>query len=115
MGRLIKKELKEDSVIRKFRNTASDGKVYETQFYNLDVIISVGYRVNSEKATKFRIWTTIGDGYIHEPKKITKKEAISFIASEWREDLKKRIKRLKETFPQGWVDKDTYKVLTKED
>jgi hypothetical protein len=51
-------ELKEDSVIRKFRNTASDGKVYETQFYNLDVIISVGYRVNSEKATKFRTWAT---------------------------------------------------------
>ncbi len=51
-------ELNEDSVIRKFRNTAADGKTYETQFYNLDAIISVGYRVNSEKATKFRIWAT---------------------------------------------------------
>jgi len=51
-------ELLEKSVIRKFRNTATDGKVYETQFYNLDVIISVGYRVNSEKATKFRMWAT---------------------------------------------------------
>lgn len=51
-------ELSEKSVIRKFRITATDGKVYQTQFYNLDAIISVGYRVNSEKATKFRIWAT---------------------------------------------------------
>ncbi|MDQ5976288.1 MAG: hypothetical protein QG664_201 [Patescibacteria group bacterium] len=51
-------ELKPDSVIRKFRNTASDGKSYQTQFYNLDAIISVGYRVNSEQATRFRAWAT---------------------------------------------------------
>ncbi len=51
-------ELEEDSVIRKFRITASDGKKYSTQFYNLDAIISVGYRVNSKQATQFRIWAT---------------------------------------------------------
>lgn len=51
-------ELKEDSVIRKFRITANDGKKYSTQFYNLDAIISVGYRVNSKQATQFRIWST---------------------------------------------------------
>jgi len=51
-------ELQEDSVIRKFRNTASDGKKYLTQFYNLDAIISVGYRVNSKRATQFRQWAT---------------------------------------------------------
>src|SRR5690606_20346375 len=50
--------LEEDSVIRKFRITASDGKKYSTQFYNLDAIISVGYRVNSKQATQFRIWAT---------------------------------------------------------
>jgi hypothetical protein len=51
-------ELLESSVVRKFRNTASDGKSYLTQFYNLDAIISVGYRVNSVRATQFRQWAT---------------------------------------------------------
>ena len=51
-------EIKEDSVIRKFRITATDGKEYLTNFYNLDAIISVGYRVNSVQATQFRIWAT---------------------------------------------------------
>ncbi len=51
-------EQEKDSVIRKFRTTAADGKNYSTQYYNLDAIISVGYRVNSSKATQFRIWAT---------------------------------------------------------
>lgn len=51
-------ELDDNSVIRKFRTTASDGKKYNTQFYNLDAIISVGYRVNSTRATQFRQWST---------------------------------------------------------
>ena len=51
-------ELDKDSVTEKISATASDGKNYQTQFYNLDAIISVGYRVNSAKATKFRIWAT---------------------------------------------------------
>jgi hypothetical protein len=49
-------ELQEGSVIRKFRITAADGKNYNTNFYNLDAIISVGYRVNSVRATQFRQW-----------------------------------------------------------
>ena len=51
-------ELQKDSVCRKFRRTAADGKTYETQFYNLDAIISVGYRANSTRATQFRQWAT---------------------------------------------------------
>jgi len=49
-------ELDEKSVIRNFRITAADGKSYNTRFYNLDVIISVGYRVKSKRGTQFRIW-----------------------------------------------------------
>ncbi len=52
------KELSEDSVIRKIRITAEDCKNYFTNFYSLDAIISVGYRVNSHEATQFRIWAT---------------------------------------------------------
>ena len=51
-------ELDKNSVTEKISATATDGKNYPTQFYNLDAIISVGYRVNSHKATKFRIWAT---------------------------------------------------------
>jgi hypothetical protein len=51
-------ELVESSVVSILETTAADGKKYKTKFYNLDAIISVGYRVNSSKATQFRIWAT---------------------------------------------------------
>lgn len=51
-------ELLENSVVRNFRNTAADGKQYNTNFYNLDAIIAIGYRVNSRRATQFRQWAT---------------------------------------------------------
>jgi hypothetical protein len=51
-------ELLENSVVRNFRNTAVDGKQYNTNFYNLDAIIAIGYRVNSKRATQFRQWAT---------------------------------------------------------
>ncbi len=71
-------ELSKNSVIRKFRITASDGKTYDTQFYNLDTIVSVGYRVNSKTATLFRQWATktlrehITKGYTINKKQISK-------------------------------------------
>jgi hypothetical protein len=51
-------ELVRSSVVAEFATTATDGKTYQVEFYNLDVIISVGYRVNSYQATQFRIWAT---------------------------------------------------------
>ena len=51
-------ELNENSVVKESSITASDGKKYKTKIYNLDVIIAVGYRVNSKKTTEFRIWVT---------------------------------------------------------
>ena len=52
------KELQESEVVKEYLTTAQDGKQYRTKFYNLDVIISVGYRVRSHRGTQFRIWAT---------------------------------------------------------
>jgi len=51
-------ELNKDSVVAKNATTAKDGKKYDVSYYNLDMIISVGYRVNSKQATQFRIWAS---------------------------------------------------------
>jgi hypothetical protein len=51
-------ELQEQAVVRDFRTTAADGKSYAVYHYNLDVIISVGYRVKSQRGTQFRIWAS---------------------------------------------------------
>ncbi|MDO8652604.1 MAG: RhuM family protein [Undibacterium sp.] len=79
-------ELSEESVIRKFRITAADGKSYLTQFYNLDAIISVGYRVNSLRATQFRQWATqilrefAIKGYVLDKKRM---ENGAFLGEDW--------------------------------
>lgn len=52
------KELKEGLVSAKFAHTATDSKIYKTKYYNLDMIISIGYRANSIRVTQFRIWAT---------------------------------------------------------
>lgn len=64
---------------------------------------------------KYGLWSTICDGYVHEPKKATREEIIDFMVGEWREDLEKRIEHLKSNFPHGWVDKDTLQVLRRDD
>jgi len=51
-------ELEKDSVVAKNATTAADGKTYEVEYYNLDAILSVGYRVNSKRGTQFRQWAT---------------------------------------------------------
>jgi hypothetical protein len=52
------RELRPESVVAKYATTAADGKTYQVEYYNLDVIISVGYRVKSHRGTQFRIWAT---------------------------------------------------------
>ena len=51
-------ELRRDSVVAVFATTAADGKTYQVEYFNLDVVISVGYRVKSQRGTQFRIWAT---------------------------------------------------------
>jgi len=76
------KELKKNSVSSKMELTAGDGKKYLTNFYNLDAVISVGYRVNSLKATQFRIWATnvlrmyLVKGYVLNKKRILQQKKI---------------------------------------
>ena len=91
-------ELGADSVIRKFRTTAADGKSYNTQFYNLDAIISVGYRVNSVRATQFRQWATkvlrefAVKGYVMDKKRL---ENGSFLGEDYFERLLAEIREIR--------------------
>ena len=91
-------ELVKDSVTEKISATASDGKNYQTQFYNLDAIISVGYRVNSIRATQFRQWCTsilrefAIRGYIIDKKRM---ENGSFIGVDYFEHLLAEIREIR--------------------
>ena len=91
-------ELIEDSVISKMETTASDGKNYTTTFYNLDTIISVGYRVNSTRATQFRQWCTFVlrqfaiRGYVIDKKRM---ENGSFIGEDYFEHLLAEIREIR--------------------
>lgn len=73
-------ELKEKEVCSILEHTAADGKTYKTNYYNLDAIICIGYRVNSKKATQFRIWATdvlkryLVDGYAINEKRLKAQE-----------------------------------------
>lgn len=91
-------ELVKDSVCRKFRRTASDGKEYNTQFYNLDAIISVGYRANSTRATQFRQWATAVlrqfaiRGYVLDKKRM---ENGAFLTEDYFEHLLAEIREIR--------------------
>ncbi len=91
-------ELDKDSVTEKISATASDGKKYMTQFYNLDAVISVGYRVNSIRATQFRQWATSVlrefaiRGYVLDKKRM---ENGSFIGEDYFEHLLAEIREIR--------------------
>lgn len=93
------RELDEISVVRNFRTTASDGKNYNTNYYNLDAIISVGYRVNSAKATQFRIWATqtlkefIIKGFVLDDDRLKQGEA--FFGKDYFKELLRRVRSIR--------------------
>ena len=92
-------ELIERSVVRKIRTTAADGKNYNTQFYNLDAIISVGYRVNSQQATQFRIWATqtlkefIIKGFVLDDERL--KQGKKLFGKDYFDELLERIREIR--------------------
>ena len=91
-------ELQMDSVCAKFAHTAEDGKTYSTQFYNLDAVISVGYRVNSTRATQFRQWATAVlrqfaiRGYVLDKKRM---ENGAFLTEDYFEHLLAEIREIR--------------------
>ncbi|MBL7972730.1 MAG: virulence RhuM family protein [Prolixibacteraceae bacterium] len=95
----LSQELIEDSVVRKIRTTAADGKNYNTQFYNLDAIISVGYRVNSQQATQFRIWATktlkefIIKGFVLDDERL--KQGKKLFGKDYFDELLERIREIR--------------------
>ena len=94
-------ELVKESVTEKISATASDGKTYATQFYNLDAIISVGYRVNSHRATAFRIWATgilreyMIKGFAMDDERL--KQGQTLFGKDYFRELLERVRSMKES------------------
>lgn len=94
----LSQELQEASVCRKFRRTAADGKTYATKYYNLDAVISVGYRANSVRATQFRQWCTSVlrqfaiRGYVVDRKRM---ENGTFLSEDYFEHLLAEIREIR--------------------
>ncbi len=96
IGNVFKEgELTEKSVCRKFQHTAKDGKKYNVNFYNLDVIISVGYRVKSLRGTQFRIWATqklkeyMVKGFVMDDERLSEGGLRKGFFEEWLERVRK--------------------------
>ena len=122
-------ELQEISVCKKFLLTAADGKNYNTQFYNLDAIISVGYRVNSAKATQFRIWATktlkefITKGFVLDDERL--KQGKTAFGKDYFRELLERIRSIRaserriyqqitDIFSECCIDYDRNSPITKD-
>lgn len=115
IGNIFKEgELSKEAVVVKYATTASDGKTYQVEHYNLDLIISVGYRVKSKEGTKFRIWANqilkdyLVKGYALNDKKLKAQE-------QQLKELKDVIKLIDQVQHNYTLDqaemKDTYKIL----
>lgn len=122
-------ELDENSVVSILETTASDGKNYSVKYYNLDAIIAVGYRVNSKKATMFRIWANrilkeyIIKGYVLNDERL--KEPESFFGKDYFEEQLERIRdirsserrfyqKITDIYSQCSADYDVNSSITKE-
>ena len=122
-------ELSEDAVVSKMETTAADGKQYKTNYYNLDAIIAVGYRVNSKKATMFRIWANrvlkefIIKGYVMDDVRLRDPE--NFFGKDYFEEQLERIRdiraserrfyqKITDIYSQCSADYDVDSPITKE-
>ena len=108
-------ELEKDSVTEKFLATAADGKHYLTQFYNLDAIISVGYRVNSRKATNFRIWATgvlkeyMIKGFILDDERL--KQGKQAFGKDYFRELLERVRSIRASERRKFLNRETSPLL----
>ena len=99
-------ELQQDSVCAKFAHTAEDGKIYNTQFYNLDAVISVGYRVNSLQATRFRQWATkilneyIKKGFALDDERL--KQGTAVFGKDYFRELLERVRSIRTSERRIW-------------
>lgn len=99
-------ELQQDSVCANFAHTAEDGKTYNTQFYNLDAIISVGYRVNSVQATRFRQWSTqilneyIRKGFVLNDERL--KQGTELFGKDYFRELLDRVRSIRASERRIW-------------
>jgi prophage maintenance system killer protein len=108
-------ELSQNSVIRNFRITARDGKTYNVEHYNLDMIISIGYRVNSKRGTQFRIWATkhlhdyLLKGYLVNEKRLQENQQLKL---KELEQANKLFHQVLESQRIAGYEKDLLKIIT---